>query len=98
MGLLAWLFGRRRSADAAPQVRRVGGPAAAPATYAELRALDDAAVAEFTQANADAIVARNAGDTARAAALLEKYRSAYARHVELDAAARFAWNREHGVR
>lgn len=105
MGLFAWLFGRSKkappSAPVAPSRPTPGTPAPAALesmSYAELRRLDDAAVAEFATANAEALVARNAGDTARAARLLEQYRVAFARHLQLDAAARVAWNREHGVR
>lgn len=94
VGLIAWLFRRRRSSTV---------PSSVPATasslqsYAALNRLDLEAVSEFTAANREAMEARAAGDTARAAAALDRYRAAYARHQELHARALAAWNRENGV-
>lgn len=103
VGLLAWLFGRRKTPPAAPPASRTPPrvPTSIPApamTYAELRRMDDAAVAAFSQANAEGIVARNSGDAAGTAAAAARYKVAWERHLELDRLAREAWNRENGVR
>lgn len=94
VGLLAWLFGRKRSSAPAQPAPPAAAQQAPRETFAYWSALDAAATREFTQANRDRMVAQTAESKAEA---VRRYDAAFARHQEYARRANEAWNREHGV-
>lgn len=66
--------------------------------YAYWQALDDAAIAEYTSANAFRMLAVATGDHAAAFAANVRHDEAYERHMVYSVKANAAWNRERGVR